>query len=90
VVHPTNVVADVHSDEERPKSPWTPSYGVTTQGPDMSGLAAEDEIVLKQLPPLAATGPAIQPLAEEPTTSSELFNQQEVSTPPPTNVICSE
>lgn len=34
---------------ERPKSPWTPSYSVTTQG---SGLSAEEEEGLDTLEPL--------------------------------------
>ena len=49
-------VAPAAADIERPKSPWTPSYSVTSQGP---GIAAEDskEVEkLEQLPP-----PAEQP-----------------------------
>ncbi|KAJ7739773.1 hypothetical protein DFH07DRAFT_75674 [Mycena maculata] len=34
---------------ERPKSPWTPSYSVTTQGP---GIPASDDLELAELPVL--------------------------------------
>ncbi|KAJ7274471.1 hypothetical protein B0H12DRAFT_1088899 [Mycena haematopus] len=37
------------SEIERPKSPWTPSYTVTTQGP---GISAADEQELAELPVL--------------------------------------
>lgn len=36
------------SDIERPKSPWTPSYSVTTQGP---GLTPEEDIPDIEVPP---------------------------------------
>ncbi|KAJ7170627.1 hypothetical protein C8R43DRAFT_980281 [Mycena crocata] len=37
------------SEIERPKSPWTPSYSVTTQGP---GISASDEEEIAELPVL--------------------------------------
>jgi hypothetical protein len=32
-------------DVDRPKSPWTPSYSVITQGPDLPGVSSETETV---------------------------------------------
>ncbi|KIY72381.1 hypothetical protein CYLTODRAFT_417966 [Cylindrobasidium torrendii FP15055 ss-10] len=53
---------------ERPKSPWTPSYSVTSQGP---GLTPEDEIPAIDDAVLEET-PASQTLEAAPTTASTL------------------
>ena len=53
--------------QERPKSPWTPSYSVTTQGP---GTVEEEKEIeqLEQLPPVvqeeAVPTPQVEVTAE--------------------------
>jgi hypothetical protein len=59
------------SEVERPKSPWTPSYTVTTQGP---GISTSDEQELAELPALppsinASTVPDSVPTQAETTVT---------------------
>ncbi|KZT22365.1 hypothetical protein NEOLEDRAFT_1171378 [Neolentinus lepideus HHB14362 ss-1] len=55
VVPETGSMTPQELDEERPKSPWTPSYSVTIQGGAGTGVADNDEELaeLSQLPPPA-------------------------------------
>ncbi|CCM04302.1 uncharacterized protein FIBRA_06473 [Fibroporia radiculosa] len=46
-----NVLPAGETEVERPKSPWTPSYSVTRQGPGVNAEAEDNEIAdLEQLP----------------------------------------
>ena len=47
----TDAPAVPAADIERPKSPWTPSYSVTTQGPSVTEEEAKEVEELEQLPP---------------------------------------
>lgn len=56
----TNMSQDLTEAEDRPKSPWTPSYSVTTQG--SAAQDSEDLHQFEQLPPSAVEstiGPAV-------------------------------
>nr|GAT60797.1 predicted protein [Mycena chlorophos] len=68
-------LAIISENIERPQSPWTPSYSVTSQGP---GIEAEDEL---QLPPPAETTVTISEAPVEPVveTSAETENPRPTS-----------
>lgn len=69
---PTPLLTAPDSEVERPKSPWTPSYSVTTQGPnDSAPVEGVDDLEdLEQLPPLAvASDLVLEELGITPTMS---------------------
>ncbi|KAI9000589.1 hypothetical protein BD414DRAFT_451042 [Trametes punicea] len=59
------------SVKECPKSPWTPSYSVTTQGPGTSAVEEQEIDQLERLPTLAETSEIVVPQVEVIAESSE-------------------
>ena len=62
------VVAEAEAD--RPKSPWTPSYSVITQGPGVEGEVAADDS--KEIAELEALEPTSQPQESVEITNGEV------------------
>ncbi|KAJ7650329.1 hypothetical protein FB45DRAFT_1050367 [Roridomyces roridus] len=79
---PADTLSATREEEmERPKSPWTPSYSVTTQGPE---IPSSEELETADLPVLSppTTSEDVVPVAEETqdeTTESEVFQEPHVA-----------
>jgi hypothetical protein len=88
---PGSDVASLNADEERPKSPWTPSYSVTNQGTALQGTEDLDDI--EQLPPRAAIiHDSFESLAFNGRTPDEEDDPATLpsSAPPPPELIAPE
>ncbi|KAJ7035002.1 hypothetical protein C8F04DRAFT_1099754, partial [Mycena alexandri] len=82
---PGSLLSAAESEIERPKSPWTPSYSVITQGP---GTPAADEEEIAELPALppsinasADAESAPIPVQAEPTVTVTETEDEQVEVP---------
>ncbi|KAK0450118.1 hypothetical protein EV421DRAFT_1778795 [Armillaria borealis] len=79
--HSATLLTPVGAEIEHPKSPWTPSYSVTTQGP---GIPAEEDIPaiedlpssLSQVPVVALTPVDSSAPLDETQSSSEILEDR--------------
>ncbi|KAK0193717.1 hypothetical protein F5146DRAFT_1032078 [Armillaria mellea] len=74
--HSATLLTPARAEIEHPKSPWTPSYSVITQGP---GISAEEDIpAIEDLPPSLSQVPAV---ALTPVDSSAPLDEVQTQTP---------
>lgn len=83
MVDTTHIATSEDRQEDRPTSPWTPSWSVTTQGNAGSDLAELDE--LEQLPPVDH----VAPISEEPEIDAQ-GSLDEPKTVPTIDIIANE